>query len=413
MIQNILVTVVVVSLIAFLAWYFTPMFVPNLFDSEAEIIKFIEGTVQKSEPVTLSETVSGNIYQDLSGRFYLLQLLSKKGFLLADKKSFVRNVFEEQATLSLGVVNKNVSFVKPEQAIYKIAFQLSESELKLSIQSTSNQKELKVKSFKIPNNLRTIISKVNQIFPAIVDVKYRLEGNELIVGAIVNYPFTSSVSVKVNNKDLGVQDVKSEYFIYKIPDVKIGDRYEIVLIPKSPSGKDGASFTNRFFLEPLPQPVSNLSYSIKGNKILYSWDDKNYNLQELKFKIETLKGVFYTENKNFAEDLELGRMYKFTVTAVAKFGESEPRSVIVKTPPSKPIVEHKVEKDTIRLMFKNTCDYAVIYRIKVSGQSYETSDSYFEFKIPTYGIAYTFEVTAIDGNLSSEPVVITVQTKAP
>ena len=413
MFQNLLITVLVVSVVVFLVWYFSPMFMSNLFDSEAEIVKFIESTVQKNQPIALVDTSSGNVYQDLSVRFYLLKLLAEKGFALADKNSFVKNTFEEQAVLSLGVVDKNVSFVKPEQAIYKIAFLLSESELKLSIQSTSNQKELKDKSFKIPNNLKTIVSKVNQVFPAVVDVKYRLEGNELIVGAVVNYPFTSSVLVKVNNKNLGVLKVKNEYFVYKIPDVKVGDKYEIVFVPTSPSGKEGATFMNRFFIEPLPQPVSNISYSVRGNKILYSWDDKNYNLQELKFKIETLKGVFYTENKNFAEDLELGRMYKFTVTAVAKFGESEPRSVIVKTPPSKPIVEHKVEKDTIRLSFKNTCDYVVIYRIKVSGESYETSDSYFEFKIPTHGIEYTFEVTAIDGNLSSEPVVITVQTKAP
>jgi len=412
MFQSLFVTAIVLSLVIFLAWYFTPMFMPDLFDPEADIIKFIESTVQKNNPIALADGVFSSVSQELSVRFYLLQLLSKKGFLLADKKSFLKNVFEEQAVVSLGIVDKNVSFVKPEQANYKIAFQLSESELKLAIQS-AGEKDSKTKSFKIPNNLKNILSKVNQVFPAIVDVKYRLEGNELIIGAIVNYPFTTSVSVNVNDKNLGVQEVKNEYFVYKIPDVKVGDRYEIALIPKSPSGKDGASFTNRFFLEPLPQTVSNLSYSIKGNKILYSWDDKNYNLQELKFKIETLKGVFYTENKNFAEDLELGRMYKFTVTAVAKFGESEPRSVIVKTPPSKPIVEYQIEKDTIKFIFKNTCDYKVIYKIKVGAQSYETSDNYFEFKIPIYGVAYTFEVMAADGTFTSEPVLLTIQTKAP
>ncbi len=101
----------------------------------------------------------------------------------------------------------------------------------------------------------------------------------------------------------------------------------------------------------------------------------------MKFKVETPKGVFYTEDTKFSEELILGRTYQVSVTVVAKFGESEPKNIAVKTPPSKPLVSYRLDGNIIRLTLTNTCDYTVTFLIIVDGRTFETMSQIFEYKI--------------------------------
>ncbi|ODN30725.1 hypothetical protein [Fervidobacterium thailandense] len=380
-------------------------------DPENELVKFIESAVDRKTPIGLSKITAQDVTEDLTTRLYLLYVLAKNNFDLCDKASFVKNPFEEQFALNLQLVSKGTSFKKPETAIYRLSSELRDNKLLLTIEDVKTGKIMKTQAFKFPRKYNEILSKVREAFPSVVDAKYSLRGEELYVGIIANYPFTKTVTIKVNDKNFGTFELKNELLLVTIPNVKVGERYQIDFTPTSPTGKTGATLSHRFVLEPPPQAVTTLSYEIQANKITYLWTHQNRTLQELKFKVETPKGVFYTEDTKFSEELVLGRIYQVNVTVVAKFGESEPKSILVKTPPSKPLVNYRIDGNIIKLTLTNTCDYPVTFLITVDGRTFETTSQTFEYKIPTLGLTYTFEISATDGRYFSEPIKFSVQTK--
>lgn len=183
--------------------------------------------------------------------------------------SFVKNPFEEQFALNLQLVSKGTFFKKAEMATYRFSAQVRDNKLFVLIEDVKTGKITKSQAFKLSSKYNEILSKVRETLPSVLDAKYSLKGEELYVVIIANYPFTKTVTVKVNDKNFGTFELKNEILLISIPNVKVGERYQIDFTPTSVTGKIGATLSHSFVLEPPSQAVSTLSYEIQASKITY------------------------------------------------------------------------------------------------------------------------------------------------
>lgn|GEM_PF-2269947 len=155
-------------------------------------------------------TLAQDVAEDLTIRLYFLYVLAKNNFELCDKVSFVKNPFEEQFALNLQLVSKGTFFKKAEMAIYRFSAEVRDNKLFVLIEDVKTGKITKSQTFKLPRKYNEILSKVRETLPSVLDAKYSLKGEELYVGIIANYPFTKTVTVKVNDKNFGTFELKNE-----------------------------------------------------------------------------------------------------------------------------------------------------------------------------------------------------------
>ncbi|MEN3042224.1 MAG: hypothetical protein ABDH59_02825 [Fervidobacterium sp.] len=376
---------------------------------EAEIVKFFEQTMNKNYSVRFSDVVGESAYEESAAKVYFAELLAKSKYDIADRGKFFKTRWEEQALADLGLV-KGLNFEKPEMARYSLSIDVLKDAFKITVADLSMATTY-TKAFAFPERYKSLVSSIGSIPPRVMGIKQDYEQRDLVINMDVNYPFTEKVTVVVNNKTYGTYTVTSEGFKFKIQNVKPGEVYDVSVTPVDKRNKAGQVFSRRLIVELPPEPVISMSTNITGNSINYTWTHPNLSYPELRFLIQTLSGKYTTTVPMFSEDLKYGKLYNVNITAVGKYGESETKSFVVKTPPDKPLVNADVDFEKIKLNIVNTNDYDVKYLISVDGKIFETSSSYFEYKVPLAGITYKVEVQAVDGNNFSQPTVLDVKTK--
>lgn len=376
-------------------------------DSEPTLVRFVETNIEKSAAVRIEVVSSTDELQNLGARIYIAQLLERLG-RIASWSGLFRNRYEENAASELGLAKKGDVGRTTER--YILATEVNEQQLRITLKDLRTG-DVKSGTFAIPNTLRSVVERLRKVQPEVTDVKFRLEGNTLNVVAVVNYPFTRELIVGVDERDFRKYSVKSMEVPFSVPNVTPGRRVELDLRPLNYAGVGLTSYRRAFLVEHAPKPVERITYEFVGGRIVYRWTHANPPLQELRFIVETPSGTHQTENVSWSEELKLGKLYEVKVKVVARFGESETRSILVKTPPSRPEVQVSQEGANLRLQLKNTCDYPVNFQIKVAGRTYDVDSDSFVWQIPVPGASYKITVTAVSDTLSSEPVVLDVNTR--
>jgi len=404
--ENTLMILGLVLIVAVAVFFLMPK--PN---PEEDIVRFFSETMNKNYAVRFSDVTGDTPYEEAAAKVYFAELLAQNKYDIADRGKFFKTRWEEQALADLGLV-KDLYFEKPEMARYSLAIEVLKDSFKITVADLLSVTTY-TKTFGFPEKYRKLLSSVQGISPRVVEVKQDYEQRDLVINAIVNYPFTEKVSVSANGKTYGVYTVTSEAFRFKIQNVKPGEVYDVNITPLDRRNKSGQVFSRRLIVELPPEPVISMSTSISGGKITYTWTHPNLSYPELKFIVDTLLGRYTTTAPALTEELRYGRLYNVKITAVGKYGQSETKSFVVKTPPDKPSVRADVYFDTIKLYITNTNDYDVKYLISIDGKTYETNKNYFEYKVSMPGILYKVEVQAVDGSNYSQTVSLNVQTKTP
>lgn len=380
-------------------------------DVEAELATFLTANVNREFALRLDKVQGASPYEDAAAKVYVAEILGSAGLKVADRGRFFRTRWEEEALIDLGLL-KGLAFEKPEAARYALSVEVLGDLLKLTLADLVTGFTV-TKTFPRSEKFSRLLQIVRGVPPRVISVNHSFERNDLVIRAVVNFPFVQRVSVSANNKTVGTYSVNADEFSFKIQNLRPGEVVDVSLTPLDVGGRQGQVFTRRFIAELPPEPVVSMSSSVSGGRITYAWTYPNPQYPDLRFEVSTALGNYTVTGTTLSEELRLGKLYNVRITAVGKYGRSETKSFVVKTPPSKPEVTASTSFDVIQLNIRNTCEYTVTYVINVDGKNFETSRNSFEYRVPTPGIPYRIEVRAVDGPNSSEPVVVTVQTKTP
>lgn len=392
---------IAVAVVAFFL-FFTPP------DPEASLLRFVESTLEKGAVLRVEAVRAPNDLEALASKVYLAQLLGKAGYTLSSA-NFYKNRFEEEAVSRMEFA-KFIKLSQVDRVRYTVSIEADQKKLSLSVKDLKTD-GVKSQDFAVPNTYVRILGALREVHPEVKDIKLRLEGTVLKVTAVLNHPFAQSLTVSVDGKSIGKHALTGSEFSFEVPNVSPGRRLEIVIRPLNYAGVGLTEFKRAFLVEPAPKPVDRITYEIAGGRITYKWTHGNPPLQELRFVVETPFGTHVTEANQFVDELRLGKLYEVRVRAVARFGESEAKSITVKTPPSKPEVRAFQEGSVLKVTLKNTCDYPVSFVVRVDGQVFNVVSDTFEFQIPNLGATYRLEISAVSDGVSSEPQIVTVQTK--